>query len=760
VNPSGRSTPRLTQSARRCSLPPWAIRFSLAALFATSISLAFTAAPALAEVTHLYDAATSSAIGFGGVIGVAVNQSDGSVYAAQLESGAIRKFTSSGAPDTSYGGGTGGISVPFSPWEIAVDQSSHDLYVPDPAGTVYKFDSEGNPVTSFGTAGQISASSPIGIAVDPTNGNIYVASSGGSKVEVFTSSGSLVREFSTDKVTVPVGIAVDGSGRVYVDGGGYFGGSGVLERFDESGTSEGVIQTCAFQDVTVDPANEDIYTSTEGELTQYAPGGESPIDTFGVGFLNENFGVAVNETSGEVYAGGFYSGVVAFGPLVTLANVTTDPPSAVDVGHTVATLTGTIDPAGGPSVTGCDIEYGTTTEYSSGTIPCETASPINTPTEVSAKLAGLSADTTYHYRFVAHNKNGASYGQDQTVEPPAVLGVATDAPTGISAEEATLNGSFQTDSEGGETHYYFEWGLSKEYGNKTPEHSNPPNGTFQVSEALNNLSFYTLYHYRIVTTDHLGTSYGPDQSFYTDPPTIPRIDASGSSSEEPESAVLEAEVDPHFGATVVRFEYGPSTEYGFKSPPSESIGQDGVDHRTSSLITGLQPGVTYHFRVLAINFAGVVSGPDQTFDTTDIPAIEGTTATTTSPTTATLSGQVKPGFSPTTLHFEYGTSSSYGQTTPESASIGSDNSAHPASASITGLAPATTYHYRIVATNGVGTVDGPDQTFTAPAPEEERRPPAPSCKRNRILRHGKCVKKPKRQAKHHKRAADHPGGKK
>ncbi len=755
--PSFRSKTALADLPRTLALP--ASRCCVAALGVTLVCLVFTAAPALAEVTHLYDAATSSAFGIGGVIGVAVNQSDGSVYVAQLESGTIHKFTSSGASDTSYGGGTGAISVPFAPWQIAVDQSSHDLYVPNPAGAVYKFDPEGNPVTSFGTDGQISASSPLGIAVDPKNDDIYVASSGDSKVEVFTSSGSLVREFSTDKVTVPVGIAVDGSGRVYVDGGGYFGGSGVLERFDEAGTAEGVIQTGGFQDVAVDPANEDIYTSTEGELTQYAPGGESPIDTFAAGYLNENFGVAVNETSGEVYAGAFYSGVVAFGPLVTLANVTTDPPSAVAVGHTVATLTGSINPASGPSVTECDIEYGTTTEYAGGKIPCETATPINTPTAVSAKLTGLSAGTTYHYRFAAHNKNGASYGQDQTMEPPAVLGVATGAPTGISAGEATLTGSFQTDPEGGETHYYFEWGLSKEYGNRTLEHSDSANGIHKVSEALGDLTFYTLYHYRIVTTDRLGTSYGPDKSFYTDPPTIPSIEASGSSSVKSESATLESEVNPHFGATVVRFEYGPSTEYGFKSPPSESIGQDGTDHRASSLITGLQPGVTYHFRVLAINFAGVVAGPDQTFNTTDIPAIEATNATTTSQTTATLSGEVKPGFSPTTLHFEYGDSSSYGQSTPETASIGSDNSAHAAKAFIIGLGPATTYHYRIVASNEVGSVDGPDQTFTTPAPEEAPKPPLPSCKSNRVLRHGKCIKRPKRGTKHHKDAGDHRGGK-
>jgi hypothetical protein len=81
---------------------------------------------------------------------------------------------------------------------------------------------------------------------------------------------------------------------------------------------------------------------------------------------------------------------------------------------------------------------------------------------------------------------------------------------------------------------------------------------------------------------------------------------------------------------------------------------------------------------------------------------------------ATLTGTVSPGQEPTTYRFEYGTSTAYGASTPDQGPV-NGNADKAASAAITGLAPSTVYHYRLVATNGSGTVAGSDVTFTTPA---------------------------------------------
>jgi streptogramin lyase len=96
-----------------------------------------------------------------------------------------------------------------------------------------------------------------------------------------------------------------------------------------------------------------------------------------------------------------------------------------------------------------------------------------------------------------------------------------------------------------------------------------------------------------------------------------------------------------------------------------------------------------------------------------LPWVEPTAATYVSQTQVTLSGAVNPEGLATTYHFEYGTSTSYGTKVPvPDATIGSGTSAVEVNQTIYDLQPATTYHFRLVATNGNGTTDEEDRTFT------------------------------------------------
>jgi hypothetical protein len=82
---------------------------------------------------------------------------------------------------------------------------------------------------------------------------------------------------------------------------------------------------------------------------------------------------------------------------------------------------------------------------------------------------------------------------------------------------------------------------------------------------------------------------------------------------------------------------------------------------------------------------------------------------------ATLNGVVNPQGISTTYHFEYGTTTSYGSSTPESGSIGNGTSNVAVSKAITGLSPGMTYHFRVAATNLEGTSYGQDRTFNTTA---------------------------------------------
>ena len=82
---------------------------------------------------------------------------------------------------------------------------------------------------------------------------------------------------------------------------------------------------------------------------------------------------------------------------------------------------------------------------------------------------------------------------------------------------------------------------------------------------------------------------------------------------------------------------------------------------------------------------------------------------------ATLHATINPEGLATTYHFDYGTDTSYGTSTPENGA-GSDSSVHSVARSIGGLAPNTVYHYRVVTTNTAETLPGPDRTFTTYSP--------------------------------------------
>ncbi|MGA9284942.1 MAG: hypothetical protein WBV85_05815 [Solirubrobacteraceae bacterium] len=153
------------------------------------------------------------------------------------------------------------------------------------------------------------------------------------------------------------------------------------------------------------------------------------------------------------------------------------------------------------------------------------------------------------------------------------------------------------------------------------------------------------------------------------------------------------------------------------SPPGPALGleKEGV----SVNVTGLSPGTKYTVCLLARNPAEEVTvGSAVTFTTSVVaPTIASEYTSQVIATSATLDAEVNPGGGDTTYHFDYGTTNTYGQSTPESTSIGADNGNHTASAPVQGLQPGTTYHYRVVATNSqspAGGRLGSDRMITTP----------------------------------------------
>jgi hypothetical protein len=383
-------------------------------------------------------------------------------------------------------------------------------------------------------------------------------------------------------------------------------------------------------------------------------------------------------------------------------------PSAItgpvtSVGPTTATATGTVNPNG--QATSWYVEYGTSTSY--GTKTANVSAGSGTANAgVSASLTGLTAGTTYHYRVVATNSSGTARGSDGIFTTSAGPVAVTGSATSVTTTSATLNGT--VDPNGRATTWYFEYGTSTSYGSKTAEKSaGSGTSTTGVAGPVSGLTRGRLYHYRLVATSDAGTSRGADQSFSTI--TAPTAVTGAASSIGLTSAKLNGTVTANGQATSWYFEYGTSTSYGSKTP-AKSAGSGTSAVKVTASLTGLRRTTTYHYRLVATNASGTTVGGDRTFSTALPPSVRTGSVQNVGATTVTLTGAVDRRGRATNWYFEYGTSTSYGSRT-SARSAPSGAGARNVAASVTGLTPGTTYHYRLIAVSDAGTGRGADATF-------------------------------------------------
>ncbi len=662
-------------------------------------------------------------------------------------------FDSSGAYITQFGGGS------LFAAGVAVDEASGDVYVADTfenAVLVFKPEGAGGYALLSEWFGERLASGEFGevagVAVDnsssASSGDLYVvdsedASTGLGAVDVFKpkstgseedQEGSLVRVLSAGKMEAPSGVAVSrSSGRVLVADGV----KGAVYAFDATGSLEEKLtgkgspygsfkgkeeEEGNVAAVAVDEGTGDFYVA-EAErhaVSQYSPAGiwEGWVMTTPSESLGEPRGVGLTASGNLYVADAGLALVDVFGPGVVVPDVETGKDSKTT--RTTAVVGGTINGDGKPA------KY--RFQYGEGeALGFETSSQAAGPGEekVSATLEGLHAGRTYHFRLLGENENGSNYGVlHEFTTPPAVEGVSSGLVANLKPSSATLTGKL---TPGGfDAHYYFEWGLTMGYGNSSP---NPPGADagagmspVEATTGLSGLSPNALYHYRIVTENSFGVTYGADQHFTTSGP--PRITSEPTTGIGHEEATIHAKVNPDQIATTYHFEYGETAAYGSEVPVGgASLGSGSEAVPVSANLSGLKLGVTYHFRVVAENEADSTIGPDQKFTTIPPAPVDATYATNITPSGATLHTQINPLGNDTTFYFQYGTQSC--QANPgactnapsPSQDIGGGETDVEGKVQLSGLEPSTTYHYRVLATNSLGTTEGAERTFTTQEPE-------------------------------------------
>jgi DNA-binding beta-propeller fold protein YncE len=426
---------------------------------------------------------------FGTPRGVAVNEESGEIYVSDSTEHVVDIFSSTGQYLSQLTGvpASASISGPFlGPYGIAVDQSSHDLYVTDPSnGVTDLFNSAGAYLSQFGNSGE-------SIGVNSLTEDAYVGNSGTDIVQVFDSMGGSLAELTGSS-------SPDGS----------FGRELVYVGLDPTTHHVYVAQT---ENRVVDELSASASEEYLDQLTGTPTGENGSIARF-----VSPQAVAIDPANGNLYVADESGVVDVFGPDAVLPEVITEAASSLT--ETTVVVNGMVNPAG-VQVNSCEFEYGIEAIYGNS-VPCEEATAQigagNQPVHVNASLTGLQPGATYDYRLKAANAPyGANTGPGRTFATLGPLLIEEESVSGIGSSSAAL--SAQVNPDGRPTTYQFEYGTSTSYGSTTPSTSiGSGHLVVDAPAQLSALQPETTYHFRIVATNASGTARGTDVSFTTFP---------------------------------------------------------------------------------------------------------------------------------------------------------------------------------------------------------------------------------------------------
>jgi hypothetical protein len=159
------------------------------------------------------------------------------------------------------------------------------------------------------------------------------------------------------------------------------------------------------------------------------------------------------------------------------------------------------------------VQYGTTTAYGQHTAPVDVGAGT-APVSVSAVLSDLAPGALYHYRLVAQNAYGTTYGYDGTVTtatPPAPT-IASASAT-VSGQTATL--AAVVDPQGSPTTLRFQYGTTIALGQSAPSQTVANSGPVSVSVVVSGLAAHTTYYYQLFAGNAGGATASTILSFAT-----------------------------------------------------------------------------------------------------------------------------------------------------------------------------------------------------------------------------------------------------
>jgi hypothetical protein len=736
--------------------------FTLAALAFALLTFA-SAANASKQAVDFFGGNGTAGGQFGDGGGVAVNETgagpanQGDVYALDPANNRIERF---GRDDNGTPANTADDTYFFiSAWGADVDSTSSggsDYEICIEAARCQAAVASGGNGSAAGNGTLGSLDSRSGAALDQDTGNLYVADSGNFRVNVYDGTGTFLRSFGYDIIAsgpddagtgYEVCVAADGD---VCKTGLYGAGTGQIGLEVNFGAQRPGARGVALSAPDGNPATGTVFLADSGNrrIDTYALDGSGPT-SFGSGHFPEIFLHNNNNPEPTAVAvdsrGIVYIGTGAGGDDPRIERYDSQNANGGGIGF----LTPIFSPRNEEQVL--------TEEATAGTFRLTFGGKTTTDlsfnadrAQVEAALEALSSIGPGNVKVVRDiiGEGGIALqiifqgALAQTDVAQLVLTNGTTPLNGSIPVTTTYNGhpglapsasvlalavDPDTDGAGSDTDIlYAERGqLIQQFGPLNPAGLSAPPGavddTHGTSKANSSASGLAVEP----STGRLYAAGGGGEAG----PGVYVLDNAGP----PATAVLDSCDNITFNAAGCHATINPNglpaSRYHFEysidgvnwvSTPEEFLGAQetpqAIDFTLNPPPIGLDPKTEYHVRVVDVRrFATPVTSNELTFTTAPVsPLVETAGAPVRTTTTAQLNGRVTPLGSAATYHFEYGTegpcASSPCTSTP-TMPAGSGQLSELVAEEVAELQPDATYHYRLVAENGVGSpVMGADMT--------------------------------------------------
>jgi hypothetical protein len=319
----------------------------------------------------------------------------------------------------------------------------------------------------------------------------------------------------------------------------------------------------------------------------------------------------------------------------------------------------------------------------------------------------VSAITTSDITFASGNKTGSTTaGGTQTfIDAPTVT---TNAASSIATTSVVFNGNVNANANS--TVASFDYSSDMSFGTNTVADQSPVSGTSNtsISKTVTGLNTNTLYNYRAKGVNDAGTTNGSNATLTT-LSNAPTVGTGDNATAVGFRANWTAPTND--GSEAITYTVEVDNDNTFASVDATQTSISALNYT----FTTLNPGVTYYYRVRAVNAGGnsAWSAVSAGIATTSSTIATVTTAAISSITINSASGGgevvIDGGDAVTERGIVFNTT---GTPTTADTKVTSGTGVGSFTANLTSLSSNTTYYVRAYAINGVGTAYGSEVNFT------------------------------------------------